>query len=676
MMKRINIIATILFLILVGSLGLAGTASAVTYNLTADVTTKTMPDGTVVTMWGFACTSSSGPTGLCTNPGVITVPGPQLTVPVGDGTLTVNLTNNLPEEVSLIIPGLRQTAGASPVASFNDIQGRVRKTSFSAVATAFGGVQTYNWTAKPGTYLYQSGSHPQVQVQMGLYGAVKQNFATGQAYGASTSFSNEAVLLFSEIDPALHTAVAGGSYGPAGAMTSTINYDPKYFLLNGIPYSAQRPPLSLGLTGTVTIFRFLNAGLREIVPVINGMYMTLVAEDGNPYTYTKSQYSLMLAPGKTIDALVTNPGQGYYPLYERRLGVTNAAATGGGMMMSLEVTGPKVLLTVEKSGTGTGTVESASMPGGISCGTACSASYLSGTVLRLVAKPAFGSAFVGWAGGCTGTGDCIVTMDIAKTVNANFGLKKFSIGIYRTANIVSRWYLDNGSGHFNSCGSLPGQDLCLDLPDWLTGDIGVSGDWNGTGLTKTGIYRDGQWYLSQSSSAFGSVLSIAPFTPVLGDIPVTGDWDGNGVTDIGRYNNGKWDLYNITTGAVTVILSFGGSAGDIPVTGDWNGDGTTEIGIYRNGSWHLDNAGTHVFPVTPTYASFGGLAGDIPVAGDWDGNGVTNIGIYRNVLGLSYWYLDSNANGILDSCGTTVANDTCFGPFGGWSTDRPLTGYW
>ena len=44
---------------------------------------------------------------------------------------------------------------------------------------ANGGI--YSWTnMKPGTYLYQSGTHPQVQVQMGLYGGVKKDFATGR----------------------------------------------------------------------------------------------------------------------------------------------------------------------------------------------------------------------------------------------------------------------------------------------------------------------------------------------------------------------------------------------------------------------------------------------------------------------------------------------------------------
>ena len=53
--------------------------------------------------------------------------------------------------------------------------------SFDA-ETAAGGSGSYTWTGvKEGTYLYHSGTHPQVQVQMGLYGALTVgNYGIGQ----------------------------------------------------------------------------------------------------------------------------------------------------------------------------------------------------------------------------------------------------------------------------------------------------------------------------------------------------------------------------------------------------------------------------------------------------------------------------------------------------------------
>ena len=75
-------------------------------------------------------------------------------------------------------------------------------------------------------------------------------------------------------------------------------------------------------------------------------------------------------------------------------------------------------LSVSKAGTGAGTVYST--PAGITCGSACSASFTSGTVVTLVADVASGSTFAGWSGACSGTGPCTVTMSQARSVSATF----------------------------------------------------------------------------------------------------------------------------------------------------------------------------------------------------------------------------------------------------------------
>jgi len=64
-------------------------------------------------------------------------------------------------------------------------------------------------------------------------------------------------------------------------------------------------------------------------------------------------------------------------------------------------------LTVHDFGEGTIT----SAPGGISCGTACSAAFAAGTKVTLVATPAPGHQFAGWSGVCRGTGPCVVWME-------------------------------------------------------------------------------------------------------------------------------------------------------------------------------------------------------------------------------------------------------------------------
>lgn len=73
-------------------------------------------------------------------------------------------------------------------------------------------------------------------------------------------------------------------------------------------------------------------------------------------------------------------------------------------------------LNVARNGTGSGTVTS--VPSGINCGATCTAS-LSGSV-TLSAVASGGSSFAGWAGGCTGTGSCALTMDAVKNVTATF----------------------------------------------------------------------------------------------------------------------------------------------------------------------------------------------------------------------------------------------------------------
>jgi hypothetical protein len=77
------------------------------------------------------------------------------------------------------------------------------------------------------------------------------------------------------------------------------------------------------------------------------------------------------------------------------------------------------MLTVTRSGLGTGTVVSA--PGGINCGTACSATYLDGTAVTLTATPGTLSVFVGWTGCDSVSGaTCTVAVSSGRTVNAEF----------------------------------------------------------------------------------------------------------------------------------------------------------------------------------------------------------------------------------------------------------------
>ena len=82
-------------------------------------------------------------------------------------------------------------------------------------------------------------------------------------------------------------------------------------------------------------------------------------------------------------------------------------------------------LTVTKRGTGSGTVMSS--PEGINCGSDCSETYNAGASITLTASPGTNSTFPGWSDGCSGTGTCTVTMEVAKAITATFNLKTYMI---------------------------------------------------------------------------------------------------------------------------------------------------------------------------------------------------------------------------------------------------------
>jgi uncharacterized repeat protein (TIGR01451 family) len=357
-------------LLQIGLLLGAGQAVAAEYWLCAKAGAVPMPDGQNVPIWGYVQDDNANLADGCPALGSTTwtAAGPALTVTPADPTLTIHLRNDLTVPTSVVIPGqsMPQPSAVLPAApiapvKFTDPQGRQRVQSFTHEVTANGGMADYVWNdVRPGTYLYHSGTHPQVQVQMGLYGALTKNFAIApnQAYDG-VAYDNEKTLLFSEIDPAQHSAIASGAYGNVATptacqdtngaplpMTSTLCYKPKYFLINGKPFQPGDQPLANMAQGQSTLLRLLNAGYRAYVPTLQGMYMRMVAEDGNRYQYRDAlgvhprdqyQYSTWLAALKTTDAIVVPAADGRYPFYDRRLNTVTGGSQDGGIFGILAV---------------------------------------------------------------------------------------------------------------------------------------------------------------------------------------------------------------------------------------------------------------------------------------------------------------------------------------------------
>ncbi len=219
----------------------------------------------------------------------------------------------------------------------------------------------------------------------------------------------------------------------------------------------------------------------------------------------------------------------------------------------------------------------------------------------------------------------------------------------------------------------------------VPGDIPITGDWNGDGRTKVGVYRpsnglfildtNGDQHFDAGDAVYNLGVGIDPT-----DKPVVGDWNGDGRTKAGLFRQGFfWILdYNgngVFEQGIDKTYTFGGVAGDVPVVGDWTGTRTSKIGLVRQGFfWILDANGNGKFDGTGMGQDltfpFGGVAGDVPVVGDWNGDGTSKVGVFRQRF---FWVLDANGNHQFD--GTGSGQDLAFA-FGGISGDVPVVGKW
>jgi len=113
------------------------------------------------------------------------------------------------------------------------------------------------------------------------------------------------------------------------------------------------------------------------------------------------------------------------------------------------------------------------------------------------------------------------------------------IGIYRRG----QWFLDrDGDRHWDQ-----NLDIYIQTFGGSPEDIPVIGDWTGdTGdrRSKIGIYRKGIWYLDKNGNGIwddcGIDLCLGPFGGFDVDMPIVGDWTNTGISRIGIFRNGEW----------------------------------------------------------------------------------------------------------------------------------------
>ncbi len=317
----------------------AGTSGA--FSLTAQDAYLNQPDGTAVYSWGYGCVGTSTPTFAPASTFAFTpmcntmqVPGPTLIVTEGQ-TVTVSLTNNLPTaagKTSILFPGFTVTTSCPSTGE----QGLL------TCEAAPGSTVTYTFTAStPGTHAYYSGTQSDLQIEMGLYGAVivlpatpPANCANGTSvtnlygktdYGSThhidgfpeqdfrlstaaydhpkSCYDREYLFQWAEMDSRIHKqaeaqvqAKLGCSAGTMGCSldVQTEPYHPAYFLINGrsMPdlmdpnYASEYPHQPYNGNphmhpGELTLIRTIGQGRWQHPFHEHANHVRILARDGN-----------------------------------------------------------------------------------------------------------------------------------------------------------------------------------------------------------------------------------------------------------------------------------------------------------------------------------------------------------------------------------------------------------
>jgi len=315
-----------------------------TFNLNAHDTRMSQPDGASIYAWGYGCSKAPAgylPTAIqgakCSAP---QIPGPTLIVNQGD-IVTVTLTNNLPAaagNTSILFPGFKvcvgnvNADGSCPAAPASPNVATYGTPGILAQEAVNGGSVTYSFIATTaGTHSYYSGTQGDVQIEMGLYGAIvvlpqrqgagptsaivpagcrplAATLPDGQtdfrnaaaAYNHSaTCYDREYLFQFAEVDPRIHKE-AEQQAGKAcnqynGCMTiETEPYHPAYYLINGrsMPddmdsnYAMQYPSQPYNGNphmhpGELVLLRIIGNGRWQHPFHEHGNHVRILARDGN-----------------------------------------------------------------------------------------------------------------------------------------------------------------------------------------------------------------------------------------------------------------------------------------------------------------------------------------------------------------------------------------------------------
>lgn len=313
--------------------------------------------GRTVPFWGLASSQGAPPT----------LPGPTIEAVTGDTVYVVLRNNAIPQRVSVMFPGQRNVWvmgrpwGAKKASPRYEGGRMISLTDYLEPGRATSITYTFEAT-RPGVFLYESGTNPANQVQMGLYGVIivrppgynvpsDPNYKTAYGAGTGTRFDIEKTMVIGELDSLMHEALA------QGAGYNILDYSPDYWVINGRSYpdtlrsnyDPQMPSQPLGSsvavrTGRRLLIRVVNVGFQNHTFHLGGIVGRVVAGDGYPFTspardtsYRKT--AITLGSGQSFDIIITPEYPGEFYLRDRDYNhVVNGDVFPGGMMTRVDVT--------------------------------------------------------------------------------------------------------------------------------------------------------------------------------------------------------------------------------------------------------------------------------------------------------------------------------------------------